>query len=187
MFINAMGMTSQCYAFNTLLLFDLIAATLWFITKFYGKLEEVSGSLLCVGQHGCQYLSGLPELEFAEKKKKPFNLQFFLLRTVLEMLLPNTCNRSLIHQKKITAFWEVSLQNRLLSIRLLSLLLIPEDFVEANGYLSCLDPQYGVYCPHLCSAEFPFSFRFIAPLMTSWSNSGTFQLRLVTRTVHSKV
>ena len=101
MFINAIGMTSQCCAFNMLLLFDLIAATLWFITKFYGKLEEVSGSLLCVGQHGCQYLSGLPELEFAEKKKKknPFNLQFFLLRTVLEMLLPNTCNCSLIHQK----------------------------------------------------------------------------------------
>lgn len=120
-------------------------------------------------------------------KKKPFILQFFLLRTVSEMLLPNTCNCSLIHQKEITAFGEVSLQNRLLSIPLLSLLLIPEVFVEAKGYLSCLDPQYGVYCPRLCSAEFPFSFRFIAPLMTSWSNSGTFQLRLVTRTVHSKV
>lgn len=68
MLINAMGMTSHCCAFNTLLLFDLIAATLWFITKFYGKLKEANESLLCVGQRGCQCLSGLPEMEFAEKK-----------------------------------------------------------------------------------------------------------------------
>lgn len=38
-------------------------------------------------------------------KKKPFILQFFLLRTVSEMLLPNTCNCSLIHQKKNHSFW----------------------------------------------------------------------------------
>ena len=151
------------------------------------SLKKSVGPSYVLGSMAASTYQASQSWSLLKKKKKPFNLQFFLLRTVLEMLLPNTCNRSLIHQKKITAFWEVSLQNRLLSIRLLSLLLIPEDFVEANGYLSCLDPQYGVYCPHLCSAEFPFSFRFIAPLMTSWSNSGTFQLRLVTRTVHSKV
>lgn len=37
-------------------------------------------------------------------EKNPFILQLFLLRTVLETLLPNTCNPSLIHQKN-HSFW----------------------------------------------------------------------------------
>lgn len=129
-------MTSHCCAFNTLLLFDLIAATSRLITTFCGKLEEADGSPLCVGQHACQRLPGL--LEPGDKGvywKISFSSGIFSLRTVLTTLLPNICNHSLIYQE-ITASWEVSSQNWLLPVPLLSLLLILEVFVEAKGYLS---------------------------------------------------
>lgn len=102
MLINAMGITSHCCAFNTLLLFDLIAATVVHHKILWQAWRSQWVPSMC-------WAAWLPVPVRPPKagvcwKKNPFILQLFLLRTVLEMLLPNTCDPSLIYQKN-HSFW----------------------------------------------------------------------------------
>lgn len=92
-FIHDMHNTFHCYSFNILLLFDLIAATVWLITTFCRKLEEADWSLICVGLHRCQPLPSPPRAwRQGSDWKVSYSSGIFPHRTVLAKLLPNTYN-----------------------------------------------------------------------------------------------
>lgn len=147
-----MHITSCCYSFNMLLLFDLIGATAWLITTFSGKFEEANGSLMCVGLQR----RPLPGLPGAWRQETYWGNILSIWNPFSEDLLGKAAAKhmQLVFQE-IAVYWGWEVISKLTSSHP-----FPFFVFDSSGF--CWSNRSfvmsGCCCLHLCSAEFPLSF-----------------------------